>query len=174
MIGHRQRLGETLGLVVAAARPDGAHVAPIFFRLRMDERVAVNLRGRGDEEAGVLVFGEAKRLVRAERADLHGLDRDLQVINRAGGRGEVPDVIHRTVEEDEFRHVLLDEFEVRVAAEVDDVVHRAGDKIVEADDFVAARQKQIRQMRAEESGRAGDHGGGLFLFHERRVVRVGC
>ena len=132
--------------------------------LRMDERVAVNFRGGGDEEAGFFIFGEAQRLVCAERADLHGLDRDLQIINRAGGRGKMPDVIHRAVEENKFRHVLLDEFEIRVAAEVRDVVHRAGDKIVEADDFVAARQQQIGQVRTEKAGGTGDDGNGWFFF----------
>jgi hypothetical protein len=36
----------------------------------MDERVAVNFGGGGDEEAGFFIFGQAERLVRAERADL--------------------------------------------------------------------------------------------------------
>ena len=69
-------------------------------------------------------LGQAERLVRAERADLQGLDRQFQIINRAGGRGEMPDVIHRRVQENEFGHVLLDELEIRVAAEMRDVVHR--------------------------------------------------
>ncbi len=51
MIGHRHRLGEALGLVVDAARPDGIDVAPVFLGLRMDERIAVAFRGRGEEEA---------------------------------------------------------------------------------------------------------------------------
>jgi hypothetical protein len=42
---------------------------------------------------------------------------------------------------------------------------RAGDKIVEADDLVAARQKQIGEVRAEKAGGAGDDGGGLFFFN---------
>ena len=164
MVGHRQRLGETLGLVVAAARADGADVAPVFLGLRMHERVAVNFRGRGDQKSCALVLRQAERLVRAERADLERLDGNFQVVNRAGRRGEMPDVIHRAVEENKLGDVLLDELEIPVAAEVRDVVHRAGDKIVEADDLVAARQKQIGEVRAEKAGGAGDDGGGLFVF----------
>jgi len=69
--------------------------------------------------------------VRAERADLERLNRQFQIINWAGGRREVPDVMDRRVEENKFGDVLLDEFEVWVAAEVRDVVHRAGDEIVQ-------------------------------------------
>jgi hypothetical protein len=45
-----------------------------------------------------------------------------------------------------------------------DVVHRAGDEIIYADDFVAARQKQIRQVRAQKARRARDDGRGLFVI----------
>ena len=76
----------------------------------------------------------------------------------------MPDVIHRPFEKNKFGDVLLDELEIRVAAEVRDVVHAAGDKIVNADDLVAARQQQIGQMRAEKAGGAGDDGGGLVSF----------
>ena len=45
--------------------------------------------------------------------------------------------------------------------QVRDVVHAAGDEIVDADDLVAARQQQVRQVRAEKAGGAGDDGSGL-------------
>ncbi len=56
-------------------------------------------------------------------------------------------------------NVLLDEFEIGITAEMRNVVHRAGDKIVNADDVMAARQEQIGQMRPEKAGRAGDDRG---------------
>ena len=74
----------------------------------------------------------------------------------------MPDVIHRLVQEKKLGDVLQDEFEVRVAAQVRDVVHAAGDEIVNGDDPVAARQQQVGQVRAEKAGGAGDDGGGLF------------
>ena len=42
-----------------------------------------------------------------------------------------------------------------------DVIHRAGDEIVDADDLVPAGQQQINQVRAQETRGAGDDGGGL-------------
>jgi hypothetical protein len=40
-VGGGERLGEPLGLVVAAARADRVDVAPVTFRLGVDQRVAV-------------------------------------------------------------------------------------------------------------------------------------
>ena len=42
----------------------------------------------------------------------------------------MPDVVHPGIQKDEFRDVLLDELEIRIAAEVRDVVHRARHKVV--------------------------------------------
>ena len=39
---------------------------------------------RGEQEARALRLGQAERLVRAERADLQRLDRQLEVVDRAG------------------------------------------------------------------------------------------
>ena len=70
VVGRRHRLGESLGLVVHAAWSHRIHVAPVGFLLRMLQRIAVDLRGRGEDEARVFLLGEPQRLVRAERADL--------------------------------------------------------------------------------------------------------
>ena len=72
----------------------------------------------------------------------------------------MPDVIHRHVQENKLRHILFDEFEAAIAAQVRDVIHRAGHEVVYADDLVAARQQQINQVRAQEARGASDHGGG--------------
>src|SRR5207249_69107 len=105
---------------------------------------------------------------------------EIQVINRAGGRGEVPDVIDGDIEENEFGDVLLDELEVGVAAQVRDVVHAAGDEVIYADDFVAARQQQVGEVGAEKTGGAGDDGGGVgawglfFSLHQTGRMTGGC
>ena len=93
VIGHRHRFGETLGFIVNAARSDRVHVAPVIFLLRMNERIAVAFRSGGEKKRGLLVFGQAERVVRAERADFQRRDRQLEIIDRAGRRGEMKDVI---------------------------------------------------------------------------------
>src|SRR5208337_2407616 len=47
VIGHYQRFGKTLGLVVYGPRTDRVYIAPVALRLRMFERLAVALRSRG-------------------------------------------------------------------------------------------------------------------------------
>ena len=47
-----QTLGRALAIVVAGALADRVDVAPVGLRLRVLERVAVDLGGGGEEEAG--------------------------------------------------------------------------------------------------------------------------
>jgi hypothetical protein len=47
-----------------------------------------------------------------------------------------------------------------------DIVHGSGDKIINANDFVAACQEEIGQMGAKESGGTSDDGSWLFGFHQ--------
>ena len=85
----------------------------------------------------------------------------------------MPDVVDLAIQKDEFGDVLLDELEIGVAAQMDDVIDRPGDEIVDADHFMAAGQEEIGQMGAEEAGGTGDDGGGLAFFHSECLVNVG-
>ena len=60
VVGHRQRLGVALGLVVDAARADRVHVAPVGLGLRVHLRVAVDLARRGEQEARAVVLGQRR------------------------------------------------------------------------------------------------------------------
>ena len=160
MVGHRHRLREALGLVVNAARPDRIYVAPVIFLLRMDERIAVTLGGRGEEERRLLRLGQAERVVGAERADLQRRNRQLEIIDRAGGRREMKDVIHFVRQENVVGDVLLDEPVILVARRVLDVREVPGDEIVDRDDAMPFREQAVRQMRAKKTGAAGNDGDG--------------
>ena len=59
-VSHGQGFAETLRLVVDPPGADRIYVAPIAFRLGMDERVAVALRCGGQEEPGVLLSGQTE------------------------------------------------------------------------------------------------------------------
>ena len=164
VVSHGEGFGEALGFVVTAARTDGVDVAPVFFGLRMDGGVAVDLGSGGEKETGAFVPGEAEGFVSAEGADFQCLDGNAQIIDRAGGRGEVPDVIDGFVKENEFSDVLLNEAEILISTEVRDVVRAAGDEIIKADDFVAFGEKVIGEMRAEKTGGASDDRDGIGGF----------
>jgi hypothetical protein len=151
---------KAFGFVVDAARADGVDVAPVGFGLGMDQRVAVAFGRGGEEESGVFGLGEAEGVVGAERADLEGLDGELEIIDGAGRRGEMEDVIDGAGEVDELGDVVVDEVEVLVAGEMGDVVGIAGDEVVHGDDAMALGEESVDEMGAEEAGAAGDNGDG--------------
>ena len=159
VVGHRQGLGVALGLVVDAARADRVHVAPVALGLRVDLRVAVDLGGRGDQEAGAVQLREPQRVVRAVGADLQRLQRQPQVVDRRRRGGEVVDEVDGLVDEEGLDDVRVDVPELR-AADVLDVRERAGLEVVDADDAIASRQQLVADMRSEEAGPAGDETGG--------------
>jgi hypothetical protein len=53
---------------------------------------------------------------------------------------------------------MAHQLEVRVFQQVCDVVFGAGEEVVQADDIVAVVQQAFAQVRAEETGAAGDKG----------------
>ena len=156
VIGHRHRLGEALGFVVDAARADRVDVAPVAFLLRMLQRIAVDLRGGRDDEARVLRLCEPQRLVRAERADFQRGNRQLEVVDRARRARPVEHQVHRTVDVDVVRDVVLHEHEI-ASGQVRDVVHAPGQQIVDPDDGPAPVEQRLGQMRTDETRRARDH-----------------
>ena len=89
VVRHRQRLGEPLRFVVHRARPGRVDVAVVVLALRVHVRVAVDLARRRDEEPRVVFAREVERAARAERADVHRLERHLEVLGRARRAGEV-------------------------------------------------------------------------------------
>ena len=157
VIGHRHRFGETLRLIVNAARSDRVHVAPVIFLLRMHERIAVAFRGRGEEERRLLGLGQTERVVRAERADFQRRDRQLEIIDRAGRRSEMKNVIDFLFrQEDVVRNVVLDEPVILVARRDARCCRSAGDEIIDRDDAMPFREQPIGQMRSEKTRAAGD------------------
>jgi len=84
--------------------------------------------------------------VGAEGTDLEGLDGQLEVVDRRGGRGEVEDVVEFPRDMDEVGHVVLDENELRASEKALDVVERAGDEVVHAHHLKPLVQQPATQM----------------------------
>jgi hypothetical protein len=131
----------------------------------MDERIAVTLRGRGEEKRRLFRQGKPERVMGAERPDLQRLDRQLEVIDRAGRRGEVENDVDIARDIEVLGHILLDEAVVRIAFEVVEVGGIARDEIVDADDPVALGQQAVGQVTSQKPGAAGDNCG----FHEDKI-----
>ena len=71
-VRHGQRLGAALALVVAGARADRIHVAPVLLPLRVFARIAVDLAGRRDQDPRVDL---ARHVEHVQRALHRGTDR---------------------------------------------------------------------------------------------------
>jgi hypothetical protein len=168
VIGHRQGLRIALGLVVDAAGADRVDVTPVVLRLRMHERIAVDLAGRCRQETRPLDLGEAERVVSSIGAHLERVQRQPQVVDRRGRRGEVVDEVDRLLDE-----VLVGDVEIQIGealdvADVRDVAQRPGLEVVHADHAVASREQLVAEMRTEKSGAAGYKAGG----HDPEGYRV--
>jgi hypothetical protein len=126
-------------------------------------RVAVDLAGGREQEARALVLGHAQRVMRPVAADLQRVQRQAQIVDRRGRRGEVVDEVEGLI------HVVgVDDVEVEVdealaVADVLDVRQRPRLQVVHADDPVSAREQLVAQVRAEKAGAAGDEAGGHAL-----------
>ena len=97
VVGHRERLGEALRLVVHRAQPDRVHVAPVVLALGVLLGVAVHLARRRQQEASAVRARASSSAWRVPgRADGQRLERTREVLGRARRAREVQHGIDRT------------------------------------------------------------------------------
>jgi hypothetical protein len=123
------------------------------------ERIAVHLAGGCDQEACPLGLGQSERVMRAVGADLQRVQRQAQVVDRRGRRGEVVDEVDRLVHVVGLDDVNADVREALGVADVLDVGQRARLEVVHADHAVSAREQLVAQVRTQESRTSGDQAG---------------
>src|SRR5207302_8293877 len=111
-----------------AGRTDVAAVAR-WRRVRV--RVAVDVARRGDQEAGALELREAEGVVRSVAADLERVQRQPEVVDRAGRAREVVDEVDGPGDLEMVDQVVVDELELR-RPEVLDVLQRCSLEVVDA------------------------------------------
>jgi hypothetical protein len=108
--------------------------------------------------------------MRAERADFQGRDRQFQIIDRAGRRGEMKNVIDFFFrQENEVGNVVLDEPVILVPGQMPDVRVAARDEIVDCDDAMTFCQKPVGQMGPQKAGPTGDDGNGISFVRRHRI-----
>ena len=71
-----------------------------------------------------------------------------------GRAGQVVDLVHFQVEWE--GHVVADQFEAWVRQQMFDVLARAGEEVVHADDFAAFIQQAFAEVRSQKSRSARD------------------
>src|SRR5260370_5602695 len=72
---HSECLAEPFAFIIASAWPDRIDIAPIVFGLRVDQRIAVYLRGGGHQEHCLLPACLLQHLVSALTVDQDILDK---------------------------------------------------------------------------------------------------
>src|SRR6266545_3389274 len=93
--------------------------------------------------------------MRPVRADLERMERLAEVVDRARERRKVEDEVHRPLDVDRLRDVVVQEVEAAVA-NVLEILERRGLEVVDADHAVALLEEVVAQVRPEEAGTAGD------------------
>ena len=166
VVAHEERLGTAFALVVARADAQRVDVAPVILALGVDQRVAVDLRGRGLEDFRPVVFGHAQHVDRADHRRLGGFDRVVLVVDRRSGAGEVVDLLdlgHVGIDD-----VVADDLEIGVRQQVSDVAFVTGEIVVDADDVVTFREQPFAQMGADRiAGLHSRRGDVLQLLRQR-------
>src|SRR5262249_13410760 len=114
------------------------------------------LAGGSHQYARLLRLGKTQRIVRTVGAHLQGLDGYLQVIDRAGRRCEMQDIVQRARNMNELGDIVVVKLKLRQREQVLDVAHVARNQVVHADDMESFLDKPVAQVRTEETGRAGN------------------
>ena len=146
VVSYRQRFSEAFAFVVAGAQADRIHIAPVGFRLRMLERIAVALRCRTDEAPRAVPSRKLQHVPRPNRSGIQRLDGMLQIIDRARERREMKDAIHRTGQVQWFTNVVFDKAEIGVIEQMFDIFGVTGDEIVERDYRVSSFDQPIAKV----------------------------
>ena len=166
MVIERQRFSAPFALIVTRAFADRIDVAPVRFRLRVLERIAVHLRRAREQEFRLAPLREPERVHSPQDVGFDRLHRIEFVMNR---RRRARQVIHFVDLHQERRHdVVSDDFKLWIPLQVLQVALRAGEKVVHDDDFVAAFQQRVDEVRPDEAGTTGDeHAAGFTATRAR-------
>src|SRR4051812_23497260 len=107
----------------------------------MHERIAVDLRRGREQETRAPLGSELERVERSDRTDLQRLEGMAPVVDGARRAGEMEDGVERSVDREALGDICLDEPEAGAIAKVDDVIRRAREEPVHAEDGRAIVQQ---------------------------------
>jgi len=127
------RFTEPLGFVIAGPRSDHGNIPAVIFRRRhmLVIRIAINLAGTGKKKTFHLLFArELEHIPCADGPDIHGLDRELGVIDRRGDPRGMDQIIDLFIRLERFDHIVFLECQMIVRK---DLLLVSGDEIVQED-----------------------------------------
>jgi hypothetical protein len=119
----------------------------------MNRGVAVNFAGRGLKDSGAHPFCQAEHVDRAVHARLRGLHGIELVVDRRRRARQIVDFVDFYIQRK--RHIVTHQLEEVVAQQPLDVLFRAGEEIVDGQNFVAVVDQALAKMRADEARAPG-------------------
>src|SRR6185436_9754146 len=108
MVRHGDRLCETFGFVIDAARAYRIDIAPIVLALRPYQWITVNFRSRCEEKNRAFGLGQAERVMSAQGANLQSRNRQFEIVHRTRGRSEMQDIVERLGHFDIAADIMID------------------------------------------------------------------
>jgi hypothetical protein len=121
-------------------------VAPISLDLWVLEWVTVALAGGGKEKAGAVGTGGFEQIPCPFRANAERLNRVVEIVLGAGGRGEVHDNVYGAGDVEGLDYVVADKDEAWMAAEMGKVVGAPGEEVVYRKYVVAGVEQAVAEM----------------------------
>ena len=125
-------------------------MSPVALRLGMNLRVAVALRSRGVQIAGLVSLRNFESIDGSRRADEEGFKAEPGVVDWTCGRGKVEDEVDVAYVEG-LTDIDLGKVEAGLVLEVGKVCFVAGAQIVDADDGVSRVEQGIAKVRAKKT-----------------------
>src|SRR5688572_2426172 len=110
----------------------------------MDERIAVNFRGRSLKNPRLDAFCQTEHIDRAHDARFDGFDRIILIMNRRSRTRQVIDLVD--FQKDRLGYVVANQFETAIIHQMIDIFLSSGEKIVETNYFVAFPKKPFAKM----------------------------
>ena len=122
----------------------------------MDLGVAIALASAGLQESGARGAREFERVQSALTADQQGFDRQFEIVDRRGRRGEVVDAVERILPRESLGNIRFEEVESLLLLQFRQIPQVAGYEVVHAHNFAASVQELLTEVGAEEAGGSGD------------------
>ena len=110
VVVKEEGFANAFSFVVTTTNSDRIYIPPVFFFLRMCQRVTINFGGGGLKDTCTSTFGQAEHVHAAKYRGLHGLDRVLLVVRGGCRTSHVIDAV--AFKHDRFGNVMTNQFEV--------------------------------------------------------------
>ena len=130
--------------------------------------LAINFRGRGQQERRAVRGGDAQQNLRFAKARLQNVQRRFDDEFNADGRGQMKNKFRICRQFWQFRargNFRLDEAQTWMRFDGAQIFQPAGRKIVNDNDAFAVVEQSFNQMRSNKSSATGDKN--MFHSHDR-------